>query len=201
MGEFSRVSMLIEEYKALRQESLRSSTILSNTVWISISGFLITIGAFANAAKDSSAILAWLPLLLSIQSISATSMFLSELWKYGRVGVYIKEKIEKSLMSNEESGDNPLYWEHWISDKRASGYYLSVLLLLQLPVFAAIFIICFSLFGWTFYSQISVIANNVTSDFFIKISTIAVVIFDILFTIHLLLKIIKQNKNTAIVNQ
>ncbi|MCI5161736.1 MAG: hypothetical protein D3917_06880 [Candidatus Electrothrix sp. AX5] len=202
MNTTDYTTILLEEYRALREESLRSSAILSNTVWVSVSGFIITVGAFANAAKDFPTIFGYLPLLLCIQAFSATSMFLSEVWKYARVGVYIREKIEKSLFQNEFTGTpekNPLYWEHWISHKRASVYYLSVLVLLQLPVFVTIFIFGISFFEWNFSIQVSTIADGVVSDIFILISTCFVVIADIFITIYLILKIIRQNKEIIIV--
>lgn len=204
MSEYNHTGILLEEYKALRQESLRSSAILSNTVWISISGFIITVGAFANAAKGFPAIVEYLPLLLCVQAFSATSMFLSETWKYARVGVYIREKIEKSLLqeeNNENLRENPLYWEHWITNRRALVYYYSVLGLLQLPIVITILILSSSLFGWNFSSQISSIGSGVSADAFKLVSTMTIVAIDIGVTIFLIVKIFKIKNVTILIDR
>lgn len=194
MSKSDYITILLVEYKALRDESLRSAQILSNTVWIAVSGFIITIGALANAAKDFPSIVDYLPLLLSIQSFSATSMFLSETWKYARVGIYIREKIEKSLLNNNDSAlhTNPMYWEHWITNKRATIYYITVLALLQLPVFATILIFLSYLCEWNISNQISEISIGIISDKFICISTSLITIIDLVIVTYLLFKIKKQ---------
>lgn len=196
MNNESNTKIMLEEYKALRNESLRSAQILSNTVWIAVSGFIITIGVFANAAKSIPSIVKYLPLLLCIQSLSATSMFLSETLKYARVGTYIREKIEKSLIqANHDNAvdENPMFWEHWITNKRVTLYYLSVIGLLQFPVFGSLLIFVSYLSGWNISPDMSKVT---ICDRFNFITTILIVIIDIAVVGSLSWKINKQKKLT-----
>lgn len=132
----------MEEYKALRAESLRCAGIISNVVWIGITQFAFTLAAAINLSKDSSVRILFL-MLLSLESIAATSMYLSELWKYARIGRYIREKIESQYKSTRDFKfeDSPICWENWIKHTagRSKSFTLISVFILQIPI-----VICIS---------------------------------------------------------
>lgn len=131
----------IEEYKALRAESLRCGGIISNTIWIGVTQYAITcISVLALNIKIYTFPL--LIILLTLESISATVMFLSEVFKYSRIGRYLRCKIEKSFIISNFSElifREPMGWEHWIQDKRSKTFYAVSLIILQLPVIILMF--------------------------------------------------------------
>jgi len=55
MGETSKSleDIYIEEYRALRAESLRCAQLISNTSWIGFSGFVLTAGAGEKILKEN----------------------------------------------------------------------------------------------------------------------------------------------------
>lgn len=126
----------MEEYKALRAESLRCAGTTSNTLWLGITQFSLTLGAWAIFARDS--IEFYLPLLiiLEIESLAASCIYLGELWKYARVGHYIREKIENQILIYDTNNDirkRPLFWENWIINRRVKWIYVFSLAILQIP--------------------------------------------------------------------
>lgn len=128
--------LCLEEYKALRAESLRCAGIIANTVWLGITQFAITIVAAASFGKDNVVIRFTFLVLLSVESLAASAMFLSELWKYARIGRYIREKIEKTYIEKEDDPSvktKPMFWENWIKHKRARLLYHISIIILQLP--------------------------------------------------------------------
>lgn len=136
--------MCLEEYKALRSESQRCAQIFSNTIWIGISGFIITIGVSASVLKEHAGFLPFALLLLSLQAFAASVMFLSELWKYVRIGVYIRDKIETHFLPQQAPinvSEAPMYWEHWLTDKHEKLSYLISLSMLQLPVLFIVYLL------------------------------------------------------------
>jgi hypothetical protein len=126
----------IEEYKALRAESLRCAGIISNTVWLGITQFAVTIGAWEIVIKDNIEFRLPLFSLLMLESLAATCMYLSELFKYVRVGYYISENIEKHFFmtaNDKHIIHQPLFWENSIKTKRAYLIYWASLFILQMP--------------------------------------------------------------------
>jgi hypothetical protein len=152
LSETDRV-LLVEEYKALRAESLRCAQTVATTVWVGITGFLITSGAAVGAARfvqDHNALLQVSLIVLILQAFGASIMFLSEYWKFVRIGVYIRTKIEEQFetdvggFAERDGGETktwrPMDWEHWIQGKRRAAWFpLASLFTLQLP--AAIVIV------------------------------------------------------------
>ncbi len=65
--------------------------------------------------------------LLCLEAMAISSMYLSELWKYIRVGAYIREELQL-----------PTGWERWIERHRAYELYVGSLTLLQLPVLVTV---------------------------------------------------------------
>ena len=132
-------ALVLEEYKALRAEILRCAGVISNTVWLGTSAFAVTIAAGLALDGDKAAGVYWILIALSIQSASATGMFLQELTKYARAGRYIREKIEHHfsevarVLNNRRAFEHPLQWERWISHRRPWIYYLVSIIVLQLP--------------------------------------------------------------------
>jgi hypothetical protein len=91
------IAMRSAEYTALREESLRIATFLSNAVWAAIAGFGLTMGAAAAFAKDVPAaaqigakeLVPLAALLLCTESVVASALYLGELQKYVRIGHFI----------------------------------------------------------------------------------------------------------------
>lgn len=139
--------LIIEEYKALRAESLRCAQTVATTVWVGITGFFITAGAAVAATRfirEYDSLLLVTLILLVLQSFGASVMFLSDYWRFIRIGIYIRTKIEEQFESKiEEVSEDlerqvttwrPIGWEHWIRGKRRAGWFpLASLFVLQLP--------------------------------------------------------------------
>jgi len=126
----------LAEFKALRDESLRSAQLLANAVWVAVTGYAVTIGAAAaflgragtgGRAVREEMLLPAILALLCLEAMAISAMYLSELWKYIRVGAYIREELKL-----------PTHWEQWIEQHRAYELYLGSLMYLQLPVIIAI---------------------------------------------------------------
>lgn len=130
----------MEEYKALRAEGLRSAGIIANTVWLGTTQFALTIGVAATCVQKGvltpDILLLMFLIVLSIESLAGTFMFLSELGKYVRVGSYIRENIEKAYPV--------MGWESWIQSKRSIVFPIFSIIILQFPFLAsAVFLL-----GW-----------------------------------------------------
>jgi hypothetical protein len=167
----------MEEYKALRAESIRCAGIISNTVWIGIAQFALTIAASIASGKSSSGTRLLFLILLSLESIAATSMYLSELWKYVRIGRYIRGKIESQYEKIQDFNDKnikafdhenvPMFWEHWINSRvagRSKSFTLVSLFILQIPIMvciATIFEYFFPPFDALFPELDSLVSGNV----------------------------------------
>jgi len=124
---------LLAEYQALRNESLQCAQIISTAVWVGVSSYVVTMSAvFAVLRYWPVALIPFLG-LLCLQALAASMMFLFGVWKYARVGAYIREYIESRLIDTRTS-DKLLHWEHWIEDKRPKCFYVLSLILLQTPV-------------------------------------------------------------------
>lgn len=134
---------LLAEYQALRDESLRCAQIISTTLWVGISGFAVTVGAGLAALKAHPLVLPLAMSFLCLQALGASTMLLAEVWKYGRVGCYIRKNIEACLVQREIGSDGKrlLNWEHWINNKRPMWFYVLSLLILQAPVLVAAFVL------------------------------------------------------------
>jgi len=147
---------VVEEFKALRAESVRCAGTIATSPWLGLSGFLFTIAAAATVSKEalSTATLKsldndhaqWLAtsvtlllLILALQALAITSMFLSEVYKYARISVYIRERIEPILVVAGHPRPLPLLsWENWITDKKAGFLYFGAAGILQLPILLAL---------------------------------------------------------------
>jgi hypothetical protein len=144
-----QLQLHMEEYKALRAEGLRSAGIIANTVWLGTAQFAITIVGAATYAQKAFSTPIMLPIfliLLSLESMAASFMFLAEFGKYVRVGHYIRVKIEKKYPVME--------WEHWIQSKRSIIFPIFSITILQLPFLASTCFLYLSsdrnydFFGW-----------------------------------------------------
>jgi hypothetical protein len=127
----------MQEYNALRAEGLRSAGIIANTVWLGTTQFAVTIGVAATSANkvhesvfNSNMLLLVFLTILSVESIAATAMFLSNLGKYVRVGCYIREEIETKYPV--------MHWEQWIQSKRSIAFPIVSIIILQFPFLASI---------------------------------------------------------------
>ena len=92
--------LCVEEYKALRAESLRCGGIISNTIWVGVTQYAVT--CITVFIRKTDYCVPLLIALLMLESISATAMFLSELFKYSRIGCYLRFKIEKSFAVKDQ---------------------------------------------------------------------------------------------------
>jgi len=155
--------LVVEEYKALRAESLSLATAQYNTVWLAVGAFITTVGGalFAKEAPPAGVI----AIVLCTQSVAATTIFLSHVWKYVRIGVYIRSRIEVVLGSGWPV--EPIFWEHWIASARARALYRISFLLLQSPFVAAVglYVIWRGWAGWLASgSEATTIAASVFTD-------------------------------------
>lgn len=137
--------IVLEEFKALKQESLRLNQDIATIVWVGLSGFSAIIAAsfvFLNSANIGD----FLPLIiciLSLQSLALGAMLSFEIQRYARIGKYIRLKIEKFFFSkgNDDPSKNPLYWEHWLNNKHSTWFYFVSGLILQLPIIITAFVL------------------------------------------------------------
>lgn len=131
--------LILEEYKALRAESLRCAQTVATTVWVGVTGFLVTIGAAIAAARyvqNYEYLLLVTLILLVLQSLAASLMFLSDYWRFVRVGIYLRTKIEKQFEIDAPNREvwRPINWEHWIQGKRRAVWFpIASIFVLQLP--------------------------------------------------------------------
>jgi hypothetical protein len=188
---------VLEEYRALREESLRSTSIISNTIWISTSTLVVTIGGGITILQEHQNLGSLFLILVSIQSFAGSVMFLSELWKYVRVGYYIRTEIETKFqeLSKEEERKSPIHWEHWIEQRRATFYYLISLFVLLSP---ALIILClwflalidsnspYDLLKWLIY---------IKNDSVLFIGILVISGLNLIFACYMLLKIWIMIKN------
>ncbi len=139
----------LEEYRALRAESLQCAQIATNTTWIGFSAFVVTVGGAAAVVDKVHAAAGVAALLVLVQSVVASVVYLSELWKYARIGRYIRYKLESPLISADHPEASPLFWEHWIANQRASWVYVFSLATLQLPVLSFLLVELLQRVRWT----------------------------------------------------
>lgn len=125
----------LAEYTALRAESDRSAQLLSNAVWIGVTGFGLTLAGAAAASTNGvhPVLVPVVAVLLTIQSTAITTLYASELWKYIRVGTYIRVYIE-GYFRRRDNPTPPMHWESWITAHRAKTLHLTALTFLQAPV-------------------------------------------------------------------
>ncbi len=126
----------IAEYTGLRAESDRSAQLLSNAVWIAVTGFGLTLAGAAAASTNGvqPVLVPSVALLLSIQSVAITTLYASELWKYIRVGTYIRVYIEGYFRRQGDHRMPPMHWETWIVAHRALTLHIAAVVFLQVPV-------------------------------------------------------------------
>jgi len=130
--------LILAEYQTLRAESDRISQFLANAVWVGITGFALSIvaaGTLTEAGLSRARVIQAILVLVLFQSTAITTMYLSELYKYKRVGVYIRTRIEDRY-SYYGPKRQPLYWENWIVNGRAKILHLSAIAFLQAPAAA-----------------------------------------------------------------
>jgi len=99
-------ALVLEEYKALRAESLRCAQTVATTVWVGITGFLVTAAAAIAATRfvyDHESLLLITLLLLVLQAFGASLMFLSDYWRFVRIGIYIRTKIEEQFETKAQN--------------------------------------------------------------------------------------------------
>ena len=188
---------VLEEYRALREESLRSASIISNTIWISTSAFVVTIGGGITILQDNNNLGSLFLILIIIQSFAANVMFLSELWKYSRVGFYIRTEIEKIFqdMSSKKGIKSPIYWEHWIEKRRAIFYYLASIIVLLSPALLALLFWFIIASGKQPSSDILKWLLTVRKESALYYTIPILAILNLLFAFYMLLKIWIMTKN------
>jgi hypothetical protein len=136
-------ALVLAEYQTLRAESDRISQFLANAVWAGITGFALSIvaaGTLTETGLPRARVIQAILILLLFQSMAITTMYLSELYKYKRVGVYIRTRIEDRY-KHYGSNRRPLYWENWIGNRRARILHLSAIAFLQAPAVATTFLL------------------------------------------------------------
>jgi len=193
--QFERICL--EEYRVLRDEGLRSAQIISTTVWIGISGFVVTVGVGAAIYREKPIVLPVIILLLFVQALASSVMFLSETWKYARVGKYIRNKIEKLFFSTDSPNEmnSPLYWEHWIADKRINWFYYLSLFVLQLPVLVTSLALIGKLFQKDYPNLwLSEIGHCVGDKAYLMAFIIGIVVIDIITVLFIGCKLIQEKK-------
>jgi hypothetical protein len=119
----------LEEYKALRSESLALARSLNTTVWAGTGAFIVTVAVSVLAAGQPN--IGLVVLALCALSGVGTVLYLGQLLKYVRIGVYIRSRIEAAFSATYVSP--PLFWEHWIASAKTRTIYLVSLLVLLLP--------------------------------------------------------------------
>jgi hypothetical protein len=132
--------LIVAEYQTLRAESDRISQFLANAVWVGITGFALSIvaaGTLSESGLTRPRVVQAILILLLFQSMAITTMYLSELYKYKRVGVYIRTRIEDRY-KHYGSNRRPLYWENWIDNNRAKILHRSAVAFLQAPAVATL---------------------------------------------------------------
>jgi len=135
--------LILAEYQTLRAESDRISQFLANAVWVGITGFALSIvaaGTLTEAGLSRARVIQVILILVLFQSMAITTMYLSELYKYKRVGVYIRTRIEDRY-GHYGPKKRPLYWENWIVIRRAKILHLSAIAFLQAPVVATLLLL------------------------------------------------------------
>lgn len=140
----------IAEYQTLRAESDRSAQLLSNAVWIGVTGFGLTLAGAAAASTNGlqPVVVPSVAILLAIQSCAITMLYGSELWKYIRVGTYIRVYIERYFCRHREKVYGPMHWETWIAGHRALGLHFAALLFLQSPILVIGMLLGALAIGW-----------------------------------------------------
>lgn len=187
----------LAEYKALRDESLRCAQLLSNAVWTAVTGFGLTAGigaAFVGKVSEtrSRLILPGVVILLCIQAIAISTIYLSELWKYIRVGYYLRTRVEAHFVAANQGVEAPMYWEHWIENQRARWLYLASLTFLQFPIGLSVAAGGVALWSWKFYDSIDAtrlgrLAALLFSSREVSLLIAALVVFDAALVCYLYL--------------
>lgn len=127
----------LAEYEALRAESDRIAQLLSNAVWAGVTGFGLTFAgaaAFGGGSAALSLIIPSVALLLCVQALAISTVYASELWKYVRVGTYIRTYIEPYFQERHSASPAPMQWESWIHRHRARALHFASLAFLQAPI-------------------------------------------------------------------
>lgn len=140
------VDACIAEYKTLRDESHQISSLLSNAIWLAITGYSLSTAAAATFSRGhvpNIFVVQIITTLFVIQSTAITIVYMSELWRYVRIGYYIKKYIEPLLRFD---GASPPFWELWVSGQRVNILYYTTIIFLQSPVIAVIMLL---LAGWS----------------------------------------------------
>lgn len=193
--------LIVEEYKALRAESLRCAQIISSTIWVGVTGLLVTAaaGTAALGHVNQKSLFVVVLTLLCLQSFGASAMFLSEYWKYIRVGIYIRTRIEPLFEVPPSQGGElnasdawrPLNWEHWIQDKRTAWFAVASLLVLQFPVITAIVLIAYGGLTVTPTSMIEKVGAGLFGDKSLFIVLVVVVLFDV-FAVGIMVRSLRK---------
>jgi len=185
----SFIATKLAEFKALRDESLRCTQMLSNAVWVAVTGYAATVGIAATFLGRSGAIgyqmredmlMQTTVALLCLEAMAISVIYLSELWKYIRVGYYIREKL---LI--------PMNWEKWIQDHRAYELYFGSLVFLQLPIIMTVlgFVLLYTGVPGKPGSLVTFI-GWLNSDSCMTILIIIVLILDVLVVLRLSVRVI-----------
>lgn len=184
------IEFQLAEYQALRAESERISQFLANAVWVGVTGFSLSIvaaGTLSESGLSRSRIAQVTLILLLFQSMAITTMYLSELYKYRRVGVYIRTHIEERCKLYR-TNRVPLYWESWIRKKRALILHLSAILFLQTPAIGAAFLLSINPLGPIPFAKTSLfsrIASLLLQDMSARLLLIAIIIANFILVIVL----------------
>ena len=151
-------SALLAEYQSLRSESIQIGQVISTTLWVAVSSYGVTGSAGLAILKYLPNMLTILLGLLCVQSLAASLMFLANIFKYVRIGSYIRKHVESRLI--QETGDRLLNWEGWVEKRRPKWYYVVSFLILQSPIFCAI---CVPLLGLADVNVPAVLTISLTS--------------------------------------
>jgi hypothetical protein len=185
----------IAEYQTLRAESDRISQLLSNAIWVGITGFGLTVVAaasFANARMALPHIMQAIALLLAVQSTAISTMYASELWKYARVGWYIRDRIEKYFRSETDPPVVAMDWETWIRKHRAKLLYQAALGFLQAPILGCLLMLIMDLFHWpgpgTFVGQY---AGYLVTDWTMAAALLSLIALDLVLMTVLYVRILR----------
>lgn len=205
--------IVLEEFKALKQESLHLNQDIAKTIWIGLSGFIATLGAilvFLNY-NNITAFSIGIALILCLQALVASSMLSFEIQRYVRVGTYIRVKIEEHFFYEDGSipYKNPLYWEHWIINKHSVWFYIISTVVLQLPIIIiTVFLILpeksLYIFRLPFFKNPALFLDLFTALHQYKpifCAFLLIVLLDITIMVYVSLSIRHELKNTGIENK
>lgn len=179
------IHIRLAEYQTLRSESDRISQFLATAIWVGLTGFALSIaaaGTLSSAGIARPKVVQVTTVLLVFQSLAISTMYLSELYKYKRVGGYIRTHIESRFGARLAKSERPLNWETWIEPQRSTALHISSFVFLQSPVIGAFLLFVGEWMGLIGNSALfGRFAKYLHQDLLSIILVKAIILFDVVF--------------------